>query len=198
MPTNMFERITNQLMGNLKIEPKIIALDGSEFSSDYADKYYLKIRRYNVKYFTKIHIAIDVESRIILYSQAVRGPKHDIKFVIAPLRSLKKYNIQYIIADKAYDTEPILNCINEEIKALNQIPLKSNFKHGWYRRLSQKIFKKEICSRNNVESVFNVIKRKFGGINKSKSTKLKNKETRLKTLVYNIVQYIKISHRIST
>ena len=128
----MFERIIDQLMGNLKIEPKIIALNRSRFSSDYADKDYLKIRGYNVKYFTKYHIAIDVESRMILYPQAVRGPRHDTKIAIAALRSLKKYNIQYIIADKAYDTEPIRNCINEEIKALDQIPLKSNFKHGWY------------------------------------------------------------------
>ena len=182
MPTNMFEKITKQLIENLNINPQIIALDGSGFSSDYADKYYLKIRSQNVKYYTKCHIAIDVESRMILYSQAVRGPRHDTKFAIAAIRSLKKYNIQYIIADKAYDTEPIRTCINEEIKALDQIPLKANFKHGWYRRLSQKIFKKEIYSRrNNVESIFSVIKRKFGGINKSKSTRLRNKETRLKT-----------------
>ena len=112
----MFERITNQLISNLKIEPKIIALDRSEFSSDYVDKDYLKIRGYNVKYFTKCHIAIDVESRMILYPQAVRGPRHDTKFAIAALRSLKKYNIQYIIADKAYDTEPIRNALTKKLK----------------------------------------------------------------------------------
>ena len=50
----------------------------------------------------------------------------------------------------------------------------------------QKFFK--IYSRiNNIESVFNVIKRKYSEINKSKSKRLKNKETRL-TLVYNINQ----------
>ena len=60
-------------------------------------------------------------------------------------------------------------------------------------------FKKEIYyKRNNVKSVFGVIKRKYLGVNKSKSTRLQNKETRLKTLVYNITQAIKISRRIST
>ena len=43
-----------------------------------------------------------------------------------------------------------------------------------------------MLKKNNVESVFSVIKRKYSGINKSKSTRLQNKETRLKTLVYNI------------
>ena len=59
-----------------------------------------------------------------------------------------------------YDSNPIRTCINEEIKTSDQIPLKSNFRHGWQRRLSIKTFKKEICSRrNNVEIVFSVIKR---------------------------------------
>ena len=199
MPTDMFERITNQIINNLNIKPKIVALDGSGFTSDNADKYYSKIRDKERKNFTKCHIAIDVDTRLILYSQAVKGPKHDTKFAIASIRSLKKYNVDYIIADKAYDTNKIRTCINEEIKASDQIPLKSNFRHGWYRRLSIQTFEKEIYSRrNNVESVFSVIKRKYSGVNKSKSTRLQNKETRFKTLVYNITQAIKISKRIST
>lgn len=142
MPTDMFERITKQIIVHLKIQPELVALDGSGFTSDYADKYYSKIRSHDVKNFTKCHIAVDVDSRIILYSQAVKGPRHDTKFAIASIRSLKKYNPQFIIADKAYDSNAIRTCINEEIKASDQIPLRSNFKHGWYRRLSIKTFKK--------------------------------------------------------
>jgi hypothetical protein len=41
---------------------------------------------------------------------------------------LKKYKPRYIIADKAYDTEPIRKCINEEAKAFDQIPLKKKSK----------------------------------------------------------------------
>ena len=81
-----------------------------------------------------------------MYSQATRGPKHDTTFAIASIRSLKKHKPKYVIADKAYDTEKIREYINKEIKASDQIPLKSNFKHGWYRRLSQKTFNKEIYS----------------------------------------------------
>ena len=117
MPTDMFERITKQIIAHFKIQPELVALDGSGFSSDYADKYYSKIRSHDVKNHTKCHIAIDVDSRIILYSQAVKGPRHDVKFVIASIRSLKKYNPQFIIADKAYDKNAIRTCINEEIKA---------------------------------------------------------------------------------
>ncbi|WP_331280286.1 transposase [Methanobrevibacter oralis] len=56
-----------------------------------------------------------------------------------------------------------------------------------------KTFDKKIYSRrNNVESVFSVIKRKFSGTNKSKHTRQQNKETRLKTTVYNIDRVVKI------
>ena len=193
MPTDMFERITEQIIRHLRIKPKLIALDGTGFTNDYADKYYAQIRGKERKSFTKCHVVVDVDSRIILYSQATKGPRHDTKFAIAAIRSLKKYYVDYIIADKAYDTNKIRECINEEINASDQIPLKSNFKHGWYRRLSLKTFDEEIYSRrNNVESIFSVIKRKFSGTNKSKHTRLQNKETRLKTAIYNIDRVVKI------
>ena len=35
------------------------------------------------------------------------------------LRQIKKYKPNYIVADKAYDTEPIRKCINEELKAFD-------------------------------------------------------------------------------
>ena len=46
------------------------------------------------------NIAVDVDSRIILYSQAVKEPRHDAKFVLS-IRSLNKYNPKFIIANKS-------------------------------------------------------------------------------------------------
>ena len=39
MPTNMFERITEQIIQHLEIKSTTIALDGTGFTNDYADKY---------------------------------------------------------------------------------------------------------------------------------------------------------------
>lgn len=91
----------------LEIKVKYVTFDGTGFTSDNSDKYYAKIRNNERKHYTKSHIAIDVDSRLILYSQAARGPKHDTTFAIAPIRSLKKHKPEYVIADKAYDTEKI-------------------------------------------------------------------------------------------
>ena len=112
----MFERISSLIIAELEIKNGIIALDGRGFTCNSAYKYYSKIRGNERKHFTKSHIAIDVDTKIILYSQAVKGPRHDTKFAIASIRAVKKYKAEYILADKAYDTEPIRRCINKEIK----------------------------------------------------------------------------------
>nr|WP_243688030.1 transposase [Methanobacterium formicicum] len=69
-----------------------------------------------------------MKTRLILYYQTSRGPKYDTQFAKPALRQIKKYKPDYIVADKAYDTEPIRKCINEEIKAFDQIPLKNRAK----------------------------------------------------------------------
>ena len=90
MPTDMFGRITKQIIKYFEIKQELMAFDGSGVTSDYADKYYSKICGRDVKNFTKCYIVVDVDSRIILYSQTVKGPKHDAKFAIASIKSLKK------------------------------------------------------------------------------------------------------------
>lgn len=44
------------------------------------------------------------------------------------IRQLKPYKPHYILADRAYDTETIRKCINEEVGAFDQIPLKTRAK----------------------------------------------------------------------
>jgi len=71
----------------------------------------------------------------------------------------------YILADKAYETEPIRKCINEELDYSTKIPIKKNA--TWHYRLnSATIFWHGVYAiRMNVESVIFVIKRRFNGGN---------------------------------
>ena len=193
LPTSILQELNKQILLNHEINGEIIALDGSGFTNDYADKYYAIIRRKERKSYVKNHISIDVDSRLILHYAAQRGPRFDTRFALAAIRNIKKYKPKYILADRAYDTEPIRKCINEEAKAEDQIPLKSRAKTGYYRLKSKKQFNQEIYSRrNNVESIFSVIKRIFNGTNRSRSLKLSNKETKLKNTIYNIYRSTQI------
>ena len=193
LPTAVLQELNKQILINHQINGEIIALDGSGFTNDYADKYYAIIRQKERKSYVKNHISIDVDSRLILHFAAQRGPRFDTRFAIAAIRNIKKYNSKYILADRSYDTEPIRKCINEEAKAEDQIPLKTRAKNGHYRLKSKNTFKQEIYSRrNNVESIFSVIKRIFNGTNRSRSLQLSNKETKLKNTIYNIYRSTQI------
>ena len=140
----------NSLIISEKVKKcELIALDGTGFTNDYADKYYAKIRKKERKSYVKNHITIDVNSRFILHYMVQRGPKYDTNFAIPAIRQIKKFKPKYILADRAYDTEPIRKCINEEAKAFDQIPLKKRAKTGHYRLNSQTVYRKKIYLRRN-------------------------------------------------
>ena len=61
---------------------------------------------------------------MILNYAANKCPKHDTQFAIASIRQLKTYKPYYVLADKVYDSEEMRRCINEEVGAFDQIPLK--------------------------------------------------------------------------
>jgi hypothetical protein len=128
LSSRKLKEINTLILTQNEIQGETIALDGSGFTNDYADKYYAKIRKKQRKSYIKNHITVDTKTRLILHYQTIRGPKHDTQFAKSAIRKIKKYKPHYIIADKAYDTEPIRKCINEEIKAFDQIPLKTRAK----------------------------------------------------------------------
>ena len=73
------------------------------------------------------------------------------------------------------------------MKSLAMIPVKNNPKTGKYRLSTQAIFSQKIYGqRNLVETVNSVEKRIFDGKNTSRSTTLRNKETKVKNMLYNI------------
>lgn len=53
-----------------------------------------------------------------------KNSKYDTQIAIASIIQLNPYKLHYILADRAYDTEPIKKCFNEEVRLFDQIPLK--------------------------------------------------------------------------
>ena len=129
------------------IDCELAAMDWIGHTSNYADHYYAKIRGKYRKSYIKNHIAIDVDTRIILNYAANWGPKYDTQFAITSIRQLKPYKLQYILEYKAYDTKLIRKCINEEVGAFDQIPLKTRAKTGHYRLNSATIFWYDVYAR---------------------------------------------------
>ncbi|WP_069593071.1 transposase [Methanosphaera sp. WGK6] len=71
------------------------------------------------------------DNKMINIKESNKNHKHDTQFAKACLRSIKQYKPYYIVADKAYDTEPIRKIINEELNSFNIIPIKPNQKQDY-------------------------------------------------------------------
>ena len=91
LPSEQIREINQLILLLNDIKADIIALDGSGFTNDYADKYYAKIRQKERKSYIKNHLTIDVKTRLILYYQTSSGPKYDTQFAKPALRQIKKY-----------------------------------------------------------------------------------------------------------
>ena len=197
LPSSIFKTINQLILTLYPVKGEIIALDGTWILPMIMliniTQY---IRAKERKSYVKNHIAIDIKTRLILNYATQRGPRSDTKFAISSIRQTRKYNPHYILADRAYDTEPIRKCINEYVGAFDQIPIKTRAKKGHYRLNSLAIFRPKIYRlRSNVEGVFSVIKRLFNGTNRSRTLQLANKETKLKNTIYNIYRSTQINQK---
>jgi len=185
--TEWFNKISDIILSFYDLKPKIIALDGTGYTYEQGDIYYRKRANKKRIGYTKNHISIETDNQLILYGQSLKGPKHDSPQAIPNLKMIQKYKPEFIVADKGYDAEKIRKFIMEDMNSLAIIPVKKNPQTGKYRLSNYSIFRPKIYGmRNLVETVNSVQKRIFSGKNTSRSTTLRNKETKIKNMLYNI------------
>lgn len=185
--TEWFNKISDIILSFYDLKPKIIALDGTGYTHEQGDIYYRKRANKKRIGYTKNHISIETDNQLILYGQSLKGLKHDSPQAIPNLKMIKKYKPEFVVADKWYDAEKIKKFIMEDMNSLAIIPVKKNPQTGKYRLSNYSIFRPKIYGmRNLVETVNSVQKRIFSGKNTSRSTTLRNKETKIKNMLYNI------------
>ena len=160
---------------NIK-QAEIVAVDSTGFETESKSYYYWKVfgRKKGVKArrWDKLSIAIDTDKQLILSQRIRRGPRNDnIDF----RRLLKKLKIKYVVADKGYDSKTNRRYALQK-KAYPHIPYKKFSGVGYERAgVPLKFDEKIYHQRSKVETVFSVIKRKYGSIVKGKSLVLKRK-----------------------
>ena len=182
-----------------------IALDASGFSSSYSSNYYvMRINKESKKrHFLKSTIVIDTDKQLILGVLLRKGPSNDNKDFQPILRKIyelfNEIKIKRVLADKGYDSEKNLsfvkNFLNAEpiikIREGNSSPLRNRGRKKLRRVMYLRFKKDKIISstyhqRSKVETVFSVIKRKFGDELYSKTLEMRKKEAMLRHLVYNL------------
>ena len=174
---------------------KTSAIDGSGFETSHMSYHYANAwnRQDKRKYrsYLKISIAICTDSQYVL-SQKIRiGPRNDhIDFE----NVMKNVRCKYVLADKGYDSKKNRYYVLRNMGAYPHIP---------YRKTSGKTFeragvplkfdKKTYNQRSKVETVFSVIKRKYGNYILSKSFESQKKELLIRLVAYNIDRKIILS-----
>ena len=184
------KRLKTKIIDSLlcKKQVKTSAIDGSGFETSHMSYHYANVwnRQDKRKYrrYLKVSIAIDTDSQYIL-SQKIRiGPRNDnIDFKVV----MKNINCKFVVADKGYDSKSNRYFVLRKMKSYPHIPYRKTSgiiyeKAGVPLKFNKKIYHQ----RSKVETVFSVIKRKYGSWILSKSFETQKKELLFRLVAYNI------------
>jgi len=184
------KRIRSTMIDSLLCKKEVItsAIDGSGFETSHMSYHYANVwnRQDKRKYrrYLKLSIAIDTDSQYIL-SQKIRiGPRNDhIDFD----KVMKNVKCKFVVADKGYDSKKNRYFVLRNMKAYPHIPYRKISGRNYERAGVPLIFDKKIYhQRSKVETVFSVIKRKYGSWILSKSFETQKKELLFRLIAYNI------------
>jgi len=199
--TILFEKILVQTIRMFDILDARVAIDSSGYSSYHVSKYYVwRIKgETKRKFFMKDSIVVDTDKQIILSHYSRIAPSHDnIDFKPLIKKTRKRVDIVLVTADKGYDDESNHRLV-KSMNATCIIPVRewknSRTRTGRYRKKMFANFdKQQYGHRNKSETVFFVIKRKFGEELSSRSTLLKKREVKMKNVVYNLYRKVKLDN----
>lgn len=167
----------------------IVAVDATGFELEKKSYYYRNITqdRFNhkrkTKRFLKLSIAIDAEKQLILSCKIRKKARHD---TIDFKELLKELDVDYLVADKGYDSHELRKFVVHALHAQPHIPYR---KISGRKRIGKTIpkFNEQIYhQRSKVETVFSVIKRKYGSVLRARSVATQRGELISKLLAYNI------------
>ena len=171
-----------------------IAIDSTGFPTEYFSYYYSMRTEKTRRDFMKISLAVDTEKQTILGAKITKSRQHDTKHAKPLLNNTFKKAECYVL-DRGYDSEHIHLQIRTDLHALSLIPIrdwKADYVKGRFRKAMAQYFdRKRYGQRNKVETVFSVIKRRFGDEIKSRRYRNQVKELKLKCIVYSIDRFLK-------
>jgi len=166
---------------------KIVALDATGLERSSPSHYYhWRINsQFKVKKCIKLSIVIGINSKRVLRAHVRARPRHDALDAKKLITDKRTY-----LADKGYNSEKLF----KQTHLLGGVlitPPKKTWKKGFYRKKMQKLYNQKLYGkRNNVESVFSGLKRRFGSSVMSRTFRLQRAEILSRIAVYNVTALI--------
>jgi transposase len=175
------------------------AMDASGFST-VSTFSWNKCKRSHVdrRKFKKAHVMCGVKTNIITHIEVSDGSVHDTKMFNSLLRNTtENFDVREIYADKGYSSEKNLNFASKQgvipfIPFIRSVKSVSDEKMLIWRVMfkyfkdHKEEFMRHYHRRSNVETVFAMMKRKFGCFVRAKSSIGRENEVLCKALCHNI------------
>jgi len=173
-------------------QASIVAVDATGFELESKSYYYRKIDQdlfhnylRKTKHYMKLSIVVDTNTQFILAHKMRYGPRNDnIDFK----ELLRDFKVDYVVADKGYSSKYNRRFVLNKLHAMPIIPYRKN--EGVYklnRGRNKLLFNEEIYhQRSKVETVFSVIKRKYGSFLRCRSYATQKVELTCRLVAYNI------------
>ena len=183
----------------LKEVEKDFTVDASGFSTIMYGQWLKKRNIYNEhRTFKKAHVMSGVKTNVITHIEVTDGYAHEVHLFETLLHhTSKNFNMKEVSADKGYISEKNLQLIVQH-GAIPYIPFISNVKRPSEKRLPvwnamfvyfrdhKEDFMKHYHKRSNAESVFSMMKRKFGSHLRARNSLAQENEVLCKALCHNI------------
>jgi transposase len=173
---------------------KVTGVDATGFEVENKSMHYqMRTVRCNYRRHIKLSVNADLNKQIILKQEIHKSPRHDTKDFIPLLKGIKT---KIVCADKGYDSYKNHEFISTELKAKSMIKQKKTGKpkkgkHFSHRTIAKTLFDEKIYhQRSKVETIFSVIKRKYGSCLKARTFDTQKKEILCKLIAYNIDRLI--------
>jgi transposase len=175
------------------------ALDATGFSTAMYGQWLTKRNVYKEsRTFKKVHCMCGIKTNIITYIEVTDGNVHDtVMFDSLVKNTARNFNMREVSADKGYSNEKNLQLVAKH-GAIPYIVFKKNSRISqdkmviWrimfrYFKDHKEEFMEHYHKRNNVETVFSMVKRKFGSHVRAKDSIAQENEVLCKSLCHNIV-----------